>query len=169
MNVCFAEKPAVRGGPGTFQTHLERGLLERGHSISYRNSSDRPDLVLLIGGTRYISWLHRMRRRRVPIVQRLDGMNWRHRVERPGVLRTWRAGVRNGLLRVARSHFADAVIYQSRFTRSWWHQRSGGVDALQTIIHNGTDVSAFRPPSDWFRDRRTLLVVEGNLEADAAS
>ncbi|HZD41742.1 MAG TPA: hypothetical protein VE131_13545, partial [Terriglobales bacterium] len=82
----------------TFRDKLAEGLAGRG----FQTPSDLGDLpygaVLVIGGTREIGKLWRARRSGIPIVQRLDGMNWIHRVKRTGLRHYLRAEYGNALL-----------------------------------------------------------------------
>ncbi len=130
--------------------------------------------ILVIGGTRDLAGLWRARRRGVPVVQRLDGMNWMHRLPggvtpggiRGGRLRHFlRAEYGNLNLRVIRSRLASRLVYQSQFVRRWWENKLGTVSAPYTVIYNGVDLSVYTPvgagaPPD---DRWRILMVEGSL------
>ena len=64
----------------SFQYKLADGLQARGIQVC-QDLSDTPyQAVLVIGGTRALAGLWRLRRRGIPVVQRLDGMNWLHRL-----------------------------------------------------------------------------------------
>jgi glycosyltransferase involved in cell wall biosynthesis len=122
----------------------------------------------VIGGTRDLAGLLRVRRRGIPIVQRLDGMNWLHK--RIGLAKTgWRHYMRaeygNLLLALIRNRLADRIVYQSEFSRAWWDRIYGKKSADQRVIYNGVDLEIFNPigegspPTDIWR----VLMVEGSL------
>ena len=54
------------------------------------------------------------------IVQRLDGINWVHRIHWAGLRYTVRAIYGNANLSFIRGRLADHVIYQSQFIKRWW-------------------------------------------------
>jgi glycosyltransferase involved in cell wall biosynthesis len=124
--------------------------------------------VLVIGGTRDLAGLWRAKRQGIPVVQRLDGMNWLHRLGgnlRTGLRHYLRAEYGNFVLRVIRSRLASRVVYQSDFVRRWWERVYGARPVENRVIHNGVDLQAYtpdgseRPPGDHWR----LLMVEGSL------
>jgi glycosyltransferase involved in cell wall biosynthesis len=123
------------------------------------------DVILVLGGTRNLVGLWRAKRRGIPIVQRLDGINWVHRKRRT----TWRHYLRaeygNRNLSFIRSRLADRIVYQSRFARGWWEAWYGPTDRPSFVVHNGVDLSLFTPEGPQQRplDHRRLLVVEGSL------
>jgi glycosyltransferase involved in cell wall biosynthesis len=152
-------------GPASFQKRLSSGLAERSVRVSY-DLSDRPcDAILVIGATRKLTELQRARRNGIPIIQRLDGMNWIHRRIHTGVKHYLRAEISNFLLRTIRNRVADYVIYQSDFTRTWWEQVCGETAVESSVIHNGVPLDVFTPEGsgELPRDRLVVLMVEGNL------
>jgi glycosyltransferase involved in cell wall biosynthesis len=155
---------ATTGGPASFQARLADGLARRGIQVCH--DPDEPcDAVLVTGGTRRLEALRRARRRGVRLVQRLNGMNWVHRVRRTGLRHFLRAEYGNWLLATIRRRLADGIVYQSEFSRWWWEDRRGPTPVASRIVYNGVDLAAFtpdgpgQPPADRFR----LLLVEGNL------
>lgn len=151
------------GGMVSFQAKLIRGLEARGIHHTFDPVGDYESL-LVIGGTRQLQALQAARQRGLPVVQRLDGINWLHRRMRTGPLHWLRAESGNRLLAHIRSRLATHVVYQSRFVQSWW-ERQYGLGPASTVIHNGVDLDDFSlrgsetPPSDHFR----ILIVEGSL------
>ena len=122
----------------------------------------------MIGGTRDLKGLWQARRRGIRIVQRLDGMNWLHRVtgfRKTGIRHFLRAEYGNGLLSLIRSRFANRIVYQSEFSRSWWERVHGRVSVEQRVIYNGVDLNFFSMLADETppKDRLRVLMVEGNL------
>jgi len=155
------------GGMVSFHGRFVQGLQRRGIQVE----QDLPDAscqaVLLIGGTRQLGLLLRLRRQRVRLVQRLDGLNWLHRRlgwRQSGWRHALRAESANVLLRLAR-RIVDRVVYQSEFVRGWWERWYGPQRAPGRVIHNGVDLQEFspfgpaeRPAAGW-----RILLVEGSL------
>jgi glycosyltransferase involved in cell wall biosynthesis len=82
----------------SFQGKFVSGLKARNIDVCY-DLGDLPyDAVLVIGGTRQLQRLWRVKRRGIPIVQRLDGMNWIHRVLNTGIRHWIRAEYGNIIL-----------------------------------------------------------------------
>lgn len=163
--ICLVPNLSGTGGMVSFRDKLAEGLARRGLQTC-ANLDDRPyDAVLVIGGTRNIGKLWLARRRGIPIVQRLDGMNWIHRVKSTGLRHFFRAEYGNTLLSYIRSSLATRVVYQSEFSRKWWERERGPTKVPNQVIHNGVDLGWFSPqgpgspPSSHLR----ILLVEGSL------
>jgi glycosyltransferase involved in cell wall biosynthesis len=149
----------------SFREKLEHGLAARKIEVA-RDLDDTPyQAILVIGGTRQIPQLWRAKRKGIRIVQRLDGMNWLHRLRRTSARHFIRAEYSNWLLSFIRSRLADWIVYQSRFSQAWWERVHGRAPASSTIVYNGVVLSAYTPsgagslPNDFYR----LLMVEGSL------
>jgi glycosyltransferase involved in cell wall biosynthesis len=141
-------------------------LARRGVEVCY-DLADMPyEAVLLTGGTRQLLGLWQAKRRGVPIVQRLDGINWIHRQRRTGWLHYLRAEYGNRLLAFVRARIASRIVYQSEFVRGWWEDWSSAGRVPCVVIHNGVDLEIFSPvgrvsnPPD---TKIRLLIVEGSL------
>lgn len=151
------------GGMVSFQAKLIAGLAARGIQHSFEVNSEMESL-LVIGGTRHFGVLRQALQRNIPVVQRLDGINWLHRRMRTGPLHWLRAERGNRVLAHIRNQLATGIVYQSRFVQEWW-QRQYGAGPDFRIIHNGVDLATFTPhgeetpPASHFR----ILVVEGSL------
>lgn len=158
------------GGLVTFQRKLAEGLSRRGVATSFDLADTPYAAVLVIGGTRRLAGLRRARRQGIPVVQRLDGMNWLHKVSSPtgprSSLRTYlRSEYGNWLLSTIRLRLASRIVYQSQFVREWWERKYGPSAVANTVIHNAVDLQAYSPsgseapPASHCR----LLLVEGSL------
>ncbi len=162
--VCLTPQVSGVGGMVSFQAKLKSGLAKRGIQVTFDLHEGPYDSVLVIGGTRHLGALRRAKQRGVPIVQRLDGMNWLHRRLPTGIPHWLRAERGNRLLAHIRNRIATRVIYQSHFVESWW-QRTGGSGPQNRVIYNGVDLDRFnprgseKPPTDRVR----ILMVEGSL------
>jgi glycosyltransferase involved in cell wall biosynthesis len=99
-------------------------------------------------------------------VQRLDGVNWVHRVRWAGLKYTARAIYGNANLSFIRARLADKVIYQSQFIKGWWDDWYKPARVPSYVILNGVDLKRYSPdgtherPADHYR----LLVIEGSLK-----
>lgn len=155
--------PDIKGtsGPASFRRRLEHGW--QGGVVAAESD---PEVALIIGGTRRLASLRSLSRRGVPLVQRLDGMNWMHRRARTGLRHYLKAELGNGLLRLIRSRYARHVVYQSEFARGWWNDAHGSVDAGESVVYNGVPLDTFSPVPD----RETtaagyrVLILEGRFE-----
>lgn len=163
--ICLLPKLSGIGGMVSFQSKLHSGLKAREIEVCF-DINERPyDAVLVIGGTRQIPRLWQVKQNGVRIVQRLDGMNWIHRVTNTGWRHWLRAENGNILLSLIRAYIADEIVYQSEFSRQWWERVKGKTKKPTVIIHNGVDLEVFSPagsgerPGEFIR----LLMIEGNL------
>jgi len=152
------------GGGGSFRLKFETGLKARGIEITH-NPDNEPDAILVIGGTRQLLPLWRAKRRRVRIVQRLNGINWVHRKRKTGLKHFLRAEFGNFLLAFIRRRIATHILYQSEFSREWWEAWYGPTPVSSSVVHNGVDLEAYSPAGSRERpaDRFRILVVEGSL------
>jgi glycosyltransferase involved in cell wall biosynthesis len=165
MKLCLTPDVHGVGGMVSFAAKLTAGLKALGvETLSDLRSMDY-DTLLVIGGTRDLPGLWRARRRGVRIVQRLNGMNWIHRIHRTGWRHTLRAEYGNFILATIRARLADHIVYQSEFARHWWERAHGPTKVSNSVIYNGVDLNAYTPdgPSSRPEDHYRLLLVEGSL------
>ena len=163
--ICLVPKVSGIGGMVTFQEMLVKGLAEKGIEVTCDLADTPYTAILVIGGTRALMGLWRAKRSGVPVIQRLDGMNWIHRKRQTGWRHYLRAEYGNVILSYIRSHLADQIIYQSEFSRHWWERIHGATQARWTVVHNGVDLEVYTPrgagriPQDHIR----ILMVEGAI------
>ncbi len=164
--VCITPRVSGVGGMVSFHTKLTQGLAARGIQVTFDLADDPYDAILVIGGTRQLVSLRRARRRGVPVIQRLDGMNWLQRRLKTGLRHWLRAETGNWLLAYIRDRIADRIVYQSHFVQDWWTRVHGSGPIKQRVIYNGVDLSLFSPKdsSQLPKDRVRILMVEGNLQ-----
>lgn len=163
--LCLTPRASNVGGVRSFQTRFAAELARRGIEVTHA-LEDRPyDAVLVAGGTRDLLGLRRARRAGIPVIQRLDGMNWLHRVRSTGLRHWLRAERANWLLAHIRQRVASGIIYQSEFVRGWWERAHGPTLVPHAVIHNGVPLDEYSPDGAHDRptDRARLLLVEGNL------
>ncbi len=164
-SICILPDHQKLGGPASFQARLTRGLTQRGWAVTHDPKQGSCRAVLVIAGTKRIDLLLWSRQQRLRVVQRLNGMNWTHKKTRTGLKHYLRSEIINALMSSTRRHLADAVVYQSEFTRNWWNTVFGQISAPAQVVHNGTDLESYRPvkgeapPAEHVR----VLVIEGHL------
>lgn len=162
--ICIVPRVEGPGGVTSFRLKFEEGLHARGVDVT-NDPSQPADAILVLAGTRNLVALRNARRRKTRIVQRLDGINWVHRIHWAGSRYTVRAIYGNRNLSLIRSRLADHVIYQSQFVKHWWEDWYRPARVAASVILNGADLNRYTPhglherPSGHFR----LLVVEGSL------
>lgn len=162
--------PPPEGGPGTFQKYLENFLMQKDIKIEYARffGQKRPKVIFVNLGTRRLMWLVINKIRGVPIIHRLDGVNWRYKLEKNKFSRSyWYGLIINYLMNYIRKYLADHIIYQSKFIKNEWESRFGKSKKNSTIIYNGTDLNKFKK-SSVKREINIIKIicVEGNVQAD---
>jgi len=162
--ICIVPRVEGLAGVASFRLKFENGLRTRGVDVT--NDLAQPaDVVLVLAGTKNLLPLRRARRRGQRIVQRLDGVNWIHRVRWAGLRYTIRAIYGNANLSFIRRRLADKVIYQSNFIKNWWEDWYKPARVPSSVILNGVDLDSYTPhglherPSGHYR----LLIVEGSM------
>ncbi|HLF87525.1 MAG TPA: glycosyltransferase family 4 protein [Anaerolineales bacterium] len=166
IRICLTPRVHGVGGMVSFFYKLTAGLDARGIQTTHDLHGSTYDSVLVIGGTRDLIGLSQAKRRGIPIVQRLNGMNWLHRRIKTGLRHYLRAEYGNWLLNLIRTRLATHIVYQSEFTRGWWERVYGKTPVASTVIYNGVDLNAYTPDGAHARptDRFRLLLVEGSLQ-----
>jgi len=164
--ICLLPRVHGVGGMVSFQARLTDGLARRGVQVCSDPDDPPYDAILITGGTRSLGALLRARRRGLPVVQRLDGVNWLHRRLPTGPGHFLRAEYGNRLLALLRRRFVTRVVYQSEFVRGWWGRAFGPERVPSSVIHNGVDLQTYSPQGRHERpaDRQRLLLVEGSLQ-----
>jgi glycosyltransferase involved in cell wall biosynthesis len=163
--LCIVPEVSGVGGMVTFQEKFVQGLEAWDIEVTFNLDDPTQRALLVIGGTRRLHYLWRARVSGIPILQRLDGMNWLHRRTFTGPRHFLRAEMGNWILAFIRRRYADQLIYQSEFARTWWERVAGPVNAESRVVHNGVDLTQYRPdgPGEPPRDRYRILLVEGSL------
>lgn len=165
MKLCLTPKVHGVGGMVSFSAKLTTGLNALGFEITNELRRKDYDTLLIIGGTRDLVGLWRAHHRGVRVVQRLNGINWVHRIRRTGWRHYLRAEYGNFILATIRSRLADHIVYQSEFARQWWERKYGPTRVPSSVIYNGVDLNIYTPEGTSSRpdDRYRLLLVEGSL------
>lgn len=165
-HICLVPKLEGLGGQASFQAKFIQGLEAR--NIPWTFDLNHPDItaVLVIAGTRHLWQVWRAKRRGARIVQRLNGMNWIHKIEKTPWRAALRAEINNQILTFIRQHLADSIVYQSQFSQTWWEVEHGQTTSPTHVAYNGVDLESYsplgpgKPPEDHYR----ILLVEGHLD-----
>ena len=154
------------GGPTSFHNKFSGALGQRGIYSHHDPLDPTCKTLLVIGGSRHLNVLWSARRRGVRIIQRLDGMNWIHRLRKTGLRHYLRSEVNNLILAVIRRYLSDAIMYQSRFVENHWNSQHSPISIPTTCIYNGVDLESYTPAGEGLppQDHIRLLVVEGRLK-----
>ncbi len=164
QRICVVPKVHGVGGMVSFLHKFSTGA--QAHGVEVTDSlADRPyEAVLVIGGTREILPLYQAKQRGVRVVQRLDGINWIHRVRPVSFKHSLRAESGNLLLALIRNFVADRIVYQSAFSHKLWEAQFGIPKKPTSVAHNGVDLQAYSPGVGQVSNLTyKLLVVEGSL------
>lgn len=163
--ICLVPELTGLGGMVSFQARMIAGLQAHGISHTFDLTDPENTAILVIGGTRHLWKLWRAKGRGVRVVQRLNGMNWIHRLEKTAPRAYLRAEINNRILAFIRRRMADHIVYQSNFSRDWWNRAFGPRPISHQVTYNGVDLAHYTPngsgtpPEDHYR----LLLVEGHL------
>lgn len=168
--ICLIPRLSGLGGMVSFQAKFIQGLAARQISYTFDLSHPENTAALVIGGTRQLLNLWRAKRRGLRIYQRLNGMNWMHRVEKTPLRLSLKAEMNNLTLAFIRRHLADGIIYQSDFSQDWWERvyRDAGVPT--NVVYNGIDLNQYSPKGEGSppQDHYRILLVEGHLTGSYA-
>lgn len=164
--ICIVPRVDGLAGVASFRLKFENGLRARSVDVTH-DLSQPSDAVLVLAGTKRLLPLWRARSRGGRVVQRLDGVNWVHRVRWSGLRYTARAIYGNANLSFIRARLTDEVIYQSNFIKNWWEDWYGVARVPSSVILNGVDLHQYTPDGAHERptDRYRMLVVEGSLSS----
>ncbi len=163
--ICLVPRLDGLGGMVSFQAKFIHGLEARGIPYTFDLSDPKNTAVLVIGGTRQLGRLWQAKRRGARIVQRLNGMNWMHKLTPTPPRAALRAEANNRILAFIRRRLADRIVYQSEFSRAWWDRVYAPRPIPTQVTYNAVDLEAYspegegHPPEDVYR----ILLVEGHL------
>jgi glycosyltransferase involved in cell wall biosynthesis len=164
QRICVVPKVHGVGGMVSFLHKFSTGVEKHGVEVT-NDLTDVPySAVLVIGGTRDILPLYRAKRGGARVVQRLDGINWVHKVRLVSFKHSLRAEYGNLLLAFIRNFVADRIVYQSEFSHKLWNSRFGVPNKPVSVAHNGVDLNVYSPGVGQASSLTyKLLVVEGSL------
>lgn len=164
MIIGFTHRPLASGGPGSFQTRFMKELRKRGHTIVFPEDKVRPDVIVVLSATRRLFWLIYSKLRGVKILHRLGAINWRHRIDDSPLAKKIKPELIDLLKRFIRFYLADHVVYQSEFSKKWWHRIYGKSKCPESVIYNSVDLKEFKPHHQ--NRKLRLICVEGSIPDD---
>lgn len=165
LNILFPHPPGA-GGPGSFQTRFEKELKKKGYDIAYYGAQVKPNVIVVVGGTKKLLWLLRMKLKGIPIIYRLDGIGWLHKKRKTPVKKYWIAEFRNALSKTIHGFLASRIVYQSQFVNKWWNKSGWRKRKDYNIIHNGVVI----PKKEYIEKRllkrstNRLVILEGVID-----
>lgn len=148
-SICLVPEVQSLGGPRTFQKNLINWAAQT-PEIDIHFDADREDIdaFLVIGGPKkYLKRLIKARRDGIPVVHRLNGMNWIHRLRDCGTKYYIHSEAANLAIAFYRRFVCSKIIYQSPFCEQRWDRTYGKLSKPSRVIFNGTDIEAFKPGS----------------------
>lgn len=165
--IAFPHKPGS-GGPGSFQKRFEIQLKKNGFDIGYLTDKNlKPDLIFVVGGTKKILTLLKWRVKNVPILYRLDGINWLHRkknTRQNNLSNYFNSELRNILNKIIHGFLANYIIYQSNFVKKWWDAKGLNKRKRYSIIYNGVDLKKFNISKIGENSFKRLVIMEGLID-----
>lgn len=165
IKVMFPHPPGA-GGPGSFQVRFENQIKAKGNVILYKGDNTKPDLIFVVGGTKRLFWLLRMKMRGIPIIYRLDGIGWLHKKTKTNLKYYWTAEFRNASSKAIHAFLATKIVYQSQFVKDWWDKSGWRIRKNTTIIHNGVSIPDKKIIENTLKKRslKRLVVLEGVID-----
>ncbi len=148
MKVCIPFKPAPSGGTSIFFKKFSRALVEYGFEATNVFSADC-DVLLAIAAAP-LTILAQAKLRKIPIVQRLDGIYYPANAGRRWL---WL----NKRILPTYKFFADRIIFQSEYSRQVCEYFFGKASVPFSTIHNGVDLNRFAPHGE------TKKLVDGQV------
>ena len=138
MIIFLPQKIKSTGGSSTFALKLQRGLRPQGHQVVFQFISHFDFLLVnAVCPLRYLLWAKLTRR---SIIQRLDGVYY------PMSVAHYRYWFYNLPLQIILHFFADAVVYQSQYSKDCCDKFLGANRYIpHYLIYNGVDTALFSP------------------------
>ncbi len=166
-SICLIPEAKSLGGPRTFQKNLIAWAQESPDvEIHYDASREDIDAFLVIGGPKkYLGRLLKARRQGIPVIHRLNGMNWIHRRRKTGLKYYLHAEAANLAIAFYRRFICSRIVYQSPFCEKRWNSVYGELLKPSKVIFNGTDIRLFRPGETQpdLSQRIDFVLVEGSF------
>lgn len=166
-SICLVPESRSLGGPRTFQRNLIAWAEQSGAAeVHFDAGRDDIDAFLVIGGPKkYLRRLIRARRQGIPVVHRLNGMNWIHRCRKTSLKYWLHSEAANLAIAIYRRFICSRIIYQSPFCEKRWNTVYGSLQKPSAVIFNGTDTDIFTPGGSApdLSERIDFILVEGSF------
>lgn len=141
MKICIPFKERKIGGPQTFVKKFTEELKKRGVSFTHNISDSDYDVVLVIVSYDLFK-LWQVKKKGIPIIQRLDGVYF---FSIKGLFYP----LFNLKMKTIRNFMADYIIYQSQYSKKCCDRFLGKNDNQKySIIYNGVDLEKFSPKGE---------------------
>lgn len=161
-HITFPHPPGA-GGPGSFQIRFEEQLKANNWVISYK--ANNADAVFVVGGTRKLFWLWKMKRKGIPIIYRLDGIPWLHRKKKVSFKTYCKVELMIITNKFIHAFLADKIVYQSEFVEQWWNKEAWRFKKKASIIYNGVNLAeASKIDHKKPIKQHRLVVLEGVID-----
>ncbi|MBT3240904.1 MAG: glycosyltransferase family 4 protein [Chloroflexi bacterium] len=140
-------------------------MAERGIEVTYDLDDHPYDVVLVSGGLRSPGKLKTAAKKNIPIVQRLDGINWVHKRSKTGLKHYLKSEYGNLIISYLRDRVVNKIIYQSEFVLKNWERVYGSAKVPHVVVHNGVDLTRYTPdgPHDRTDSPYKIALVEGGF------
>ena len=161
--VCVLPRVHGVGGMVSFLHKFSEGAAKQGVEVTQDPTDLSCQAMLVIGGTKDLLAIRRFKQNGRKVVQRLDGINWIHRLRPVSLKHTLRSEYGNWVISFIRKHLADEIIYQSGFSQDWWNKVYGEANKPSRVIYNGVNLEQYCPAAAPASPPYRLLVVEGSM------
>lgn len=140
------------GGTSVFAEKFRYGMATRGHEVVFKKPQNY-DILFVIVHCAPQHLLHAKLHKK-KIVHRLDGSYY-------WSVASWKYLLFNTPPAIVHRFFADATIYQSKYSKYCSLKFLGKPHAqIETIIYNGVDITLFAPEGEKIRDLRNTSTQE---------
>ncbi len=165
-SICLLPKITSLGGPAAFQKRFSEQASKWNISVHFDPNRKDIGAFLVIGAPRrFLPILIMARIHKIPVIQRLNGINWLHRARNSGLRYTIHSEIANFSIAFVRRFIASGIIYQSPFCEDRWNKVYGKVNKPVQVIYNGVNLDDFKPSGNAIdRESIQIMTVEGNLE-----
>jgi glycosyltransferase involved in cell wall biosynthesis len=137
MKIFFPFRGKDIGGTSIFAKKFKNGMEKLGHEVFFHYRPDY-DILFMIAQAPF-KYLLEAKRRKIPIVQRLDGVFYFS-------VSSWKFPFFNLKAALIRHFFTDFTVYQSQYSRYSAEKFLGKKkDDPSTIIYNGVATDLFSP------------------------
>lgn len=139
LKIFLPKRLTEAGGTSTFVRNFKKEMEARGHEVTLTWTSDYD--IMLISPTAPLRYLFHAKLSGKKIVHRLDGVYY------PGSSAGYLWRLLNVQLSIIRTIFADALVYQSNYSKHVSDTRLWPVSSKKPFvtIYNGTDTDRFNP------------------------
>lgn len=166
-SICLIPEAMSLGGPRTFQRNLITWAEQSGQAeIHFDPDREDIDAFLVIGGPKkYLGRLLKARRQGIPVVHRLNGINWIHHRRKTGLKYFLHAEAANLAIAFYRRFVCSKIVYQSPFCQKRWNSVYGKLNKPSEVIFNGTDIRKFIPAAadPDLSERIDFVLAEGSF------